>query len=133
MIIPFLITTVNSEKKKVLIIEDNVETQLIYKVYLRSFYDVEIADTGESGLELLKQKKFDILLLDINLPGKLNGEDVLKIIRKELKLSNFPIIVLTAYALRGDREKFINMGANNYISKPVDKSVLLEEVKKLLA
>ena len=72
------------------------------------------------------------MLLDINLPGKLNGEDVLNFVRKEMNNSNFPIIVITAYALKGDKERFIQLGANNYLAKPIDKQILLNEVAKLI-
>ena len=125
-------TNTELEKKKILVIEDNIESQLIYKVYLRSIYSVEFADTGESGLELLKANKYNLLLLDINLPGQLNGEDVLKAIRNNLKIPDFPVIVITAYALKGDKEKFLQQGANNYLAKPVDKKVLLDEIAKLI-
>lgn len=125
-------TNTELEKKKILVIEDNIESQLIYKVYLRSNYSVEFADTGESGLELLKANRYNLLLLDINLPGQLNGEDVLKIIRNNLKIPDFPVIVITAYALKGDKEKFLQQGANNYLAKPVDKKVLLDEIAKLI-
>ena len=125
-------TNTELEKKKILVIEDNIESQLIYKVYLRSIYSVEFADTGESGLELLKANKYNLLLLDINLPGQLNGEDVLKAIRNNLKIPDFPVIVITAYALKGDKEKFLQQGANNYLAKPVDKKVLLDEIAKII-
>ncbi len=126
--------TANTEpkEKKILIIEDNIESQLIYKVYLRSNYSVEFSETGEAGLELIKKNQYDLLLLDINLPGKLSGENVLNIVRKELLLTDFPIIVITAYALKGDKERFIEQGANDYLAKPVDKQVLLNAVAKLI-
>lgn len=137
--IPFFFAQINSdenkparEKKRILIIEDNIETQLIFKIYLRSLYSVDTADTGERGVDLIKENKYDMLLLDINLPGKLNGEDVLEIIRNELNMNDFPVIVITAYALKGDKERFLRKGANNYLSKPVEKSVLLNEVGKFL-
>ena len=125
-------TNTEAEKKKILIIEDNIESQLIYKVYLRTDYSVEFAETGEDGLELLNKNSYNLLLLDINLPGKLNGEDVLKHIRKEAKYRNFPVIVITAYALKGDKERFLEQGANNYLAKPVEKQILLNEVAKLI-
>ncbi len=123
---------VENNKKKVLIIEDNIETQLIFKVYLRDKYSVDITDNGEQGIELLDKNKYSTLLLDINLPGKLNGDEVLKIVRNELKLIDLPVIVITAYALKGDKERFLSLGANNYLSKPVDKNTLLEEIDKYI-
>ncbi len=124
---------VDTKKKNIFVIEDNVDTQLILKVYLRANYNVEVCSTGEEGLELLKQKQFDILLLDINLPGSLNGAEVLKVIRHELKNSELPVIIITAYALKGDMDRFLDSGANNYLTKPINKQTLLNEIKKLLA
>jgi CheY-like chemotaxis protein len=119
-------------KKKILIIEDNFETQLVFKIYLREFYEVEVSDNAETGLELIKNNRFDLLLLDINLPGKLDGNDVLRIVKHELK-SKLPVIVITAYAMKGDKENFLANGADCYIAKPVEKSLLLEKVKEYLA
>ncbi|NCS87314.1 MAG: hypothetical protein AUK34_02200 [Ignavibacteria bacterium CG2_30_36_16] len=119
-------------KKKILIIEDNFETQLVFKIYLREFYEVEVSDNAETGLELIKNNRFDLLLLDINLPGKLDGNDVLRIVKHELKIK-LPVVVVTAYAMKGDKEKFLAKGADGYIAKPVEKSLLLEKVKEYLA
>ena len=119
-------------KKKVLLIEDNIETQLIFKVYLRDKYSVEIAENADKGIELLKSKYYDALLLDIHLPGELTGEDVILEIRKTHKIEKIPIIVITAYALKGDREKFLQLGANDYLPKPVEKSTLLGVVEKYI-
>jgi len=119
-------------KKKILIIEDNFETQLVFKIYLREFYEVEVSDNAETGLELIKNNRFDLLLLDINLPGKLDGNDVLRIVKHELKIK-LPVVVVTAYAMKGDKENFLAKGADGYIAKPVEKSLLLEKVKEYLA
>jgi CheY-like chemotaxis protein len=119
-------------KKRVLIIEDNIESQLILKVYLRELYSIDIADNAEGGFGFLQNYYYDLLLLDINLPGNLNGEDVLSKIRNDNVLKNLPVIVITAYALKGDKQKFINQGANDYLSKPVEKSALRELVAKYL-
>ena len=120
-------------KKRILIIEDNIESQLILKVYLREFYYIDIAEDAEGGFRFLKSDSYDLLLLDINLPGKLNGEDVLKEIRNDAVLKNLPVIVITAYALKGDKEKFLNQGASDYLSKPVEKNVLRDAVAKYLS
>jgi len=120
-------------KKKILVIEDNIESQLIFKVYLRQNYSVDIAEDAEKGIEAISKMDFDLILLDINLPGKLNGIDVLNKLRNELNLNNLPVIVVTAYAIKGDRQKFINMGANEYLSKPIKKETLLGEVNKFLS
>lgn len=120
------------QKKRILIIEDNIESQLILKVYLRELFSVDIAEDAESGLVFLRNNTYNLLLLDINLPGKLNGEDVLKEIRTDEELKNLPVIVITAYALKGDKERFLSQGANDYLSKPVEKQILRDTVAKYL-
>jgi DNA-binding response OmpR family regulator len=121
------------EKRKLLVIEDNIETQLIFKVYLREYYDVEIAENAEIGMELIEEKPYNLLILDINLPGSINGEDVLKKLDESSSSAKFPIIVVTAYALKGDREKYINMGAKEFLSKPIDKTILLKSIENALS
>ena len=118
-------------RKKILIIEDNLETQLIFKVYLRDYYDVDLNEEAEGGLDLITKNNYDLVLLDIHLPGKFDGIHVLKQVRAHLKLK-IPIIVVTAYAMKGDREKFLKLGASEYIAKPVSKVTLLTKVDTLL-
>lgn len=120
-------------KKKILIIEDNIESQLIFKVYLRHKFSLEIVGDAVTGIEAIRGNNFDLILLDINLPGKLNGVDVLNKIRNEFNLINLPVIVVTAYAVKGDKQRFLDLGANEYLSKPVLKEDLLKEVNKFLA
>lgn len=119
-------------KKKILLIEDNIDTQLIYKVYLREIYDLEIAANAESGLKLLNEKQFDLVVLDINLPGKLSGSDVLHEIKNGPGYPDVPVLVVTAYAMKSDMEKFISQGADDYLAKPVNKDDFLERVGGLL-
>ncbi len=119
-------------KKRILIVEDNIESQLIFKVYLRHKYLIDIAGTAEEGIEFVRNNNFDLVLLDINLPGELSGVDVLNEIRDKMKLQSLPVIVVTAYALKGDKEKFLSIGANDYLPKPVMKDILLNEIEKYL-
>ncbi len=125
-------TDFSTEKKRILIVEDNIESQLIFKVYLRQKYYLDIVATAEEGIQFIKNNEFDLILLDINLPGNLNGIDVLHEIRANLKLKDLPVIVITAYALKGDKEKFLNIGANDFIAKPITKDALIHEIEKYL-
>ncbi len=119
-------------KKFLLLIEDNIETQLIFKIYLREKYSVDIVENAEKGMEMLMGRHYDAILLDIHLPGDLSGEDVISQVRKLKELEKIPIIVITAYALKGDREKFLKLGANDYLPKPVEKSILISAIDKLI-
>jgi len=73
---------------------------------------------GKEAIELVKQNSFDLILMDINMPV-MNGMEATIIIREELRL-NVPIIALTANALKGDKEQFIALGMNGYLSKPLE-------------
>lgn len=122
-----------TSRQKILLIEDNHDTQLIFKVYLRELYDLEVAGTAETGIELLRENDYDLLILDINLPGKLNGSDVLNELRNEMNKKDFPVLVVTAYATKGDKEKFLQQGANDYLPKPVSKDELMDKIKYITA
>ncbi len=119
----------DNTRRRILLIEDNSDTQLIFKIYLRSLYDVEIADTAEAGIKLLKENEYDLLILDINLPGELDGTAVLNELRNEMQKKDFPVLVVTAYAMKGDKEKYLQQGANDYLPKPVIKDVFMDKIR----
>ena len=119
-------------RKKLLIVEDNSETQLIIKVILRDFYDFQITDNADGAIELIKNNSFDLILLDINLAGEKGGKDVLQKIRGELNLSNLPVIIITAYDLSGSERNHLESLSNDYIEKPIVKTRLLTAIKNCL-
>lgn len=119
----------DNTRRRILLIEDNSDTQLIFKIYLRNLYDVEIADTAEAGIKLLKENEYDLLILDINLPGELDGSAVLNELRNEMQKKDFPVLVVTAYAMKGDKEKYLQQGANDYLPKPVIKDVFMDKIR----
>ncbi len=122
----------NIIKKKILVVEDNSETQLIIKVNLRDDYDVEIVDNANDALELLKKKHFDLVILDVNLQGEEDGKAVLEKIRGELNLGTLPVIVTTAYDLKEEDKNILMKISNAYIEKPLEKENLLASIKKCL-
>ena len=119
-------------RKKLLIVEDNSETQLIIKVILRDFYDVQITDNAEGAIELIKNNNFDLILLDVNLAGEQDGKDVLQKIRGELNLSKLPVIIITAYDLSGNERNLLESLSNDYIEKPIEKTRLLTAINNCL-
>jgi CheY-like chemotaxis protein len=120
------------EKAKILYVEDNLDTQELVKIFLRPIADVDCSTNAENILQILSEKNYDLLLLDINLPGKIDGIDAIKLIRRDERFKDFPIIAVTAYAMISDREKFLNLGCNEYISKPFFKEELINKVKEIL-
>lgn len=131
MTIPFSFD-ISSNRKKILIIEDNVETQLILKIYLRDFYDVDTVETGTEGLQKISKNGYSLIILDINLPGGVNGNDIIKKLKRDPNYKQLPILVVTAYALKGDKEKYLAMGANGYLTKPFNKNEIVKITQELV-
>lgn len=128
----FFDTSSKQERKRILIVEDNTETQLILKIYLRDFYEVDMVQTAVEGLKKIKKNNYALIILDINLPGELNGNDVIKKVKNDPETESIPILVVTAYALKGDKEKYLAMGADGYLPKPVDKNDILKITRELV-
>ncbi|WP_280738489.1 MULTISPECIES: response regulator transcription factor [unclassified Enterococcus] len=103
-------------KKKILIVEDNNDVNEMLCQFLQLDYQVVAAFSGTEGLLQFQSDTFDLVLLDRMLPGK-TGEEVLKEIRK---LSNIPVIMLTAVSEKSEITKLLLAGANDYITKPFD-------------
>ena len=125
---------ITDKKSKILVVEDDEISSKILGIYLREKnYDVTTARNGKEALELLKGMSFNLILMDIQMPI-LDGVSTAVIIRSnEAKTnSHTPIIATTAYALRGDREKFINAGMDDYVTKPFDLNELHKKISGLL-
>lgn len=120
------------EKPKILYVEDHLESALLVRTLLKDKCQVDFTETYEETMEYLEKNNVDLILLDINLPGHKDGVDVIKDIRKSDKLKHIPVIALTAYALAGDREKLLNVGCDEYISKPMSKKELFDKLKKFI-
>jgi two-component system cell cycle response regulator DivK len=116
----------------ILVIEDNEMNQdLISRRLKKKGFNVEIASDGELGLRMLKENSPDLVLLDMNLP-KIDGWEVARISKSDLQTQNIPIIALTAHAMRGDREKALDAGCDEFETKPIRLKQLLEKIEKLV-
>src|SRR5690606_38986190 len=106
---------------KILLAEDDPINQVVIKRMLEgSGHIVDIAENGAEALALYKGTKYNLLLMDIQMPV-MDGIEAIKRIREmEAGRYHTPIVALTAYALKGDRERFMAIGADEYISKPVE-------------
>jgi len=119
-------------QRKLLVVEDNRETQLIIKALFRNKYLTQVVDNVTDALYQLSETAFDLVLLDLNLNGEGNGKSLLVKIRNEEKSHLIPVIIITAYDLKPEDEKFFNENANGFIPKPFNKKVLIQTVEKLL-
>lgn len=119
------------DKKLVLVVEDNAETQRLLEVYLKQQYKVAQAmNAGEVEQQLQKQIP-DVILMDVNLPGK-DGLSITQDIRSGVQCPSVPIVALTAFAMTGDRQRCIDAGCNDYLSKPATKREVLDVVSRML-
>jgi len=118
---------------KLLVVEDNRETQLLIKVALRDGFDLQVVSNASDAISLLMNNNFDLVLLDLNLDGKDDGKTILREIREEMKNLKLPVIIATAYDLKPEDEKFYHENANGFIPKPFDKITLINSVNKMLS
>jgi two-component system, sensor histidine kinase len=120
---------------RILLAEDNLVNQLVIQKSLsKQGHSVSVVDDGRQVLETLKSSVFDLILMDIQMP-EMNGLDATQAIRKGASGRNpvtIPIIALTAYAMKGDREKFLENGMDGYVTKPVDFGELARTINEVL-
>jgi signal transduction histidine kinase/HAMP domain-containing protein/ActR/RegA family two-component response regulator len=128
---PTLPKDANFKEKKVLVIDDDMRNIFAITVILeRQGMEVLYADNGRSGIEKLKENPdIDVVLMDVMMP-EMGGLEATQEIRKMEQFKNLPIITLTAKAMKGDREKALEAGSSDYITKPVDTDVLLATMHK---
>jgi len=119
-------------KEKILIVEDNPQSMILFEMLLRTKgYTLLEATDGEEALDIATRERPDLILMDIQLP-KMSGLEVTRRLKRMPAFSHIPIIALTAYAMKGDKEKFINAGCDAYLSKPVNTRELPEVVSEIL-
>ncbi len=113
--------------KRILVVEDEVQIAKILKLELEyEGYEVVVAHNGKFGLEVALEGKIDLILLDIMLP-EMDGMEVLRRVRRENKI--VPIILLTARNMTMDKVTGLDLGANDYITKPFEMEELLARVR----
>lgn len=116
----------------ILYIEDNYLNQKLLQISLGKKFNITIADNAEKGLQLMKEKNFNLVLMDINLGRGMDGIQAMKIIKNDQKTSKIPVIALTAYALANDEENFIKEGFDDYIPKPYTKEEITQKILKYI-
>jgi PAS domain S-box-containing protein len=129
------ISDIKPDRKKlsVIIVDDDESTALLCRFYLKQDYNVEYASSAGEAMNLVSKNNFDLILMDINLGKGKNGLEVTADIKKIKGYENIPVIALTAYAMKGDREEFIKAGCAGYISKPFTKEDFLSMIKSIIS
>ena len=115
-----------------LLVENDQPSRDVVKILLKNICEIEFAVNAEEALEKVNSAHYDLILMDINLGKGMNGIELTRQIRNETRYEKTPIIALTAYAMAGDKEKFIAAGCTHYVSKPFDKLTLTGLIKNII-
>ncbi len=119
----------------ILVAEDNIINQKISVKILEKFgWRVTAVVNGQEVLDILNKQTFDVILMDDQMPV-LDGVSATQVIRREEKQTglHLPIIAMTANAMAGDRERYLSSGMDGYVSKPIDRSLLYNEIVTLVS
>ncbi|MBA3718211.1 MAG: response regulator [Actinobacteria bacterium] len=116
--------------ERVLVVEDNEKNMKLFRDVLQAkgYFTLE-ATSGEEAVELASEHVPDLILMDVQLPG-IDGVEALARIRADERTASIPVVALTAQAMSGDRERFLEAGFDGYISKPVDVLEFIETVAR---
>jgi len=117
---------------KILIVEDNEKNRTLVKDVLEYHgYEVIEARDGKEGIKMAKEHKPDLILMDIQMPV-MDGITAGRILKNDLETKHIKIIALTSFAMKGDKEKILKAGFDDYISKPIDTRKLSGHIERLL-
>ena len=118
--------------KTILIVEDEPKNMKLLRDLLQRFgYEILEASDGEQGVKSAGEKMPDLILMDIMMP-KMDGLEATRIIKADIKTKHIPVIALTSYAMKGDREKTVEAGCDGYIAKPIDIKEVLSAIEHYL-
>jgi len=118
--------------KRILIVEDSPQNMRLMEMTLKAKnYTLLKATDGEEALDMATRERPDLIIMDVQLP-KLNGLEVTRKLRDTVAFSHIPIIAITAFAMKGDKEKAIEAGCDAYLSKPIDTRQLPGMIAEML-
>ena len=123
----------NGSSARVLVVEDNdMNMQLVEYLLEEGGYQIVKAASGEEALSIARGgDPVDLILMDIHLPG-IDGLSVVREMKNDARTSATPILALTAHAMRGDKDRFLEAGCDGYISKPIDVKTFLSSIRQYL-
>jgi CheY-like chemotaxis protein len=118
--------------EKILLIEDNEQNRILMRQILgRQGYDLLEATDGLTGIEMARAHRPALILLDIQMPV-MNGFMVLRELRNDAELRKITVIAVSSFAMKGDREKALEAGFDEYVTKPIDTRIFPELLKQIL-
>lgn len=121
-----------NQLRKVLYVEDEDISFSVVNHFLKNIVLLDWAKSGQEGIMMARGNKYEAILMDINLARGIDGMQTTKLIRELPQYQQTPIIAITAYAMRGDKEEFLGAGCSHYISKPFTRIALQELIEEVL-
>ncbi len=119
--------------KLILIVEDEPRNLTLLRDLLQvSGYSTIEATDGKQGVELAKASKPDLIIMDIQMP-EMDGLEATRILKEDATTSNIPVLALTSYAMKGDKERILEVGCDGYLAKPIDIQEFLKTVAEYLS
>jgi CheY-like chemotaxis protein len=122
------------DHRTVLVVEDNdMNMQLVEYLLEEGGYAIVKATSGEEALSITRSETLrpDLILMDIHLPG-MDGLSVVREMKSDARTNRIPILALTAHAMRGDKDRFLEAGCDGYISKPIDVKTFLTSIEQFM-
>ena len=121
-----------TKKQNILIVEDDLNTQILYKALLSDKYELFTCDTVLQAKEYLKKDGIDLVILDLSLKGADDGLVLAQYIRSSKKWNNTTILAVTAHAFVFDKERCLEAGCNAFLTKPLKGNTLVDHVNRIL-
>lgn len=117
---------------RVLVVDDNpLNIELAADVLELDGFEVLLAESGEEGVARALESRPDLVLMDMRMPG-MNGLEAMQELRRHEKTRDIPVVVLTASAMKGDRERLLREGFDGYLEKPIDLETFSDDVRSFL-
>jgi DNA-binding response OmpR family regulator len=119
--------------KRILVVDDDAMNREVMEAFLSlESYDVLLASNGKQGLSLAEQKKPNLIILDVRLPDIL-GYEVCEILKNNTETKSIPILMVTGFDAKEDRERAMQVGVDDFLSRPFEGETLIERVNHLLS
>lgn len=120
-------------KPQLLVVDDDKSSRDIVRLFLRELCDIDSADNGRSAIKKTNEKRYDVVLMDIGLGREMNGLEATMKIKENADYASIPIIAVTAFAMKGDKEKILGAGCSHYLSKPFESATIKNLIKEVLS
>lgn len=123
---------IKEDSKKILIVEDDEISKDVMILFLKGLYNVDAVSTAKDAMEIVDKNRYSLILMDINLGRGMTGIELTKLIKQKQNFEDVPIVAITAFAMRGDKEEFMASGFDHYLAKPFTREELKAIIRKYI-